>query len=104
MNLRRSLNHNRISIERKQTIMDTIEKRLQKIETRNAKVEIDKKWETSWTRRIIITLLTYLVIVIFFFITQLPKPFINSVIPTAGFMLSTLSLPFFKTIWEKYIK
>ncbi len=79
--------------------MKDLENRLKAIEERNKKVELDKAWETSWTRRIIILILTYLVIVLFFIIAQLPNPFVNSIVPTTGFVLSTLSLPFFKKIW-----
>ncbi len=82
--------------------MTDIEKRLSAIEQRNKKVELDKAWETSWSRRIIIAILTYLTIVLFFYFAQLPKPFINSIVPTIGFVLSTLSLPFFKKLWLKY--
>ena len=82
--------------------MNDIEKRLTTIEQRNKKVELDKAWETSWSRRIIIAILTYLTIVLFFYFAQLPKPFINSIVPTTGFVLSTLSLPFFKKLWLTY--
>lgn len=82
--------------------MKDFEKRLEAIEQRNKKVEIDKAWETSWSRKIIIAVLTYAVIVLFFYVAQLPKPFINSIVPTTGFVLSTLSLPFFKKLWIKY--
>lgn len=79
-----------------------IEKRLNTIEQRNKRVELDKAWETSWTRKIIITILTYVTIVLFFLIAQLPRPFVNSIVPTAGFVLSTLSLLFFKKLWIKH--
>ena len=82
--------------------MKYLEKRLEAIEQRNKKVELDKAWETSLSRKIIIAVLTYITIVLFFFVAQLPKPFINSVVPTAGFVLSTLSLPFFKKLWIRY--
>jgi uncharacterized ion transporter superfamily protein YfcC len=82
--------------------MKDFEKRLEAIEQRNKKVELDKSWETSWSRKIIIAILTYAVIVLFFNFAQLPKPFINSIVPTTGFVLSTLSLPFFKKLWMKY--
>ena len=83
--------------------MDNVEKRLNAIEQRNKKVELDKAWETSRSRKIIIAILTYLTIVLFFYVAQLPKPFINSIVPTTGFVLSTLSLTFFKRIWIKYV-
>ncbi len=82
--------------------MNDVEKRINAIEQRNKNVELDKTWETSLSRKIIIAVLTYLTIVLFFFVAQLPKPFINSIVPTAGFVLSTLSLPFFKRLWIKY--
>ena len=84
--------------------MNEIEKRLEAIEKRNKRVELDKTWETSWTRRSIIVLLTYLVVVLFFFAAELPRPFINSIVPTVGFILSTLSLSLFKKVWMKFLR
>lgn len=81
--------------------MENLEKRIKIIEDRNKKVELNKKWETSFSRKIIISILTYITIVLFFLVTDLPKPFINSIVPTAGFILSTLSLSYFKNIWVK---
>ena len=77
-------------------------KRLEAIEQRNKKVELDKAWEVSWARKMVIAVLTDVTIVLFFLVAQLPKPFLNSIVPTTGFVLSTLSLPFFKGIWIKY--
>jgi preprotein translocase subunit SecF len=82
----------------------SIEDEIQKIKERNKKVEIDKAWETSLTRKILIAILTYAVIVIFFYFAGLPKPFINSIVPALAFILSTLSLSFFKKLWIKYYK
>ncbi len=79
-----------------------IEKRLEAIERRNEKVELDKAWETSWSRKAIIAILTYITIVLFFFVAQLPRPFINALVPSAGFVLSTFSLPYFKRMWLKH--
>lgn len=78
-----------------------LEKEIIAIKNRNNKVEQDKAWETSWTRRVLIAVMTYAVIVIFFFSANLPKPFVNSIVPTTGFVLSTLSLPWFKKMWIK---
>lgn len=78
-----------------------LEDRISRIENRNRKVELDKSWETSFTRKIIVAVLTYIVVLIFFLVAKLPNPYVNSLIPTLGFMLSTLSLPIFKDIWMK---
>ena len=79
--------------------MNNIEEKIQALENRNKRVELDKEWETSWARKLIVAVLTYFVIVIFFYFAQLPKPFLNSIVPTLAFIISTLSLPFFKKIW-----
>ena len=81
-----------------------LEKEVIKIKERNKRVEIDKAWETSLTRKIIIAILTYFVIVIFFYFAGLQKPFINSIVPALAFLLSTLSLPFFKKLWVRLDK
>ena len=80
--------------------MNSIEQRIRAIEERNKRVELDKTWEVSWARKIIIAMLTYFVIVLFFFAAGLQKPFINSIVPTVGFILSTLSLGVFKRIFS----
>jgi len=76
-----------------------IRREIEGIKLRNKRVESDKEWELSWTRKITVALLTYIVIVIFFFSAGLPKPFINSIVPALAFLLSTLTLPLFKKIW-----
>lgn len=83
--------------------MENLQKEIQKINERNQRVEADKAWETSLSRKLIIAILTYIVVVLFFFFAQLPNPFVNAIVPTMGFLLSTLSLPLFKTLWLKYI-
>jgi len=79
--------------------IEQIKKDIQEIKERNARVEMDKGWETSWFRRILIAVLTYLVVVLFFFFARLPKPFLNAIVPTLAFALSTISIPFFKKLW-----
>lgn len=74
---------------------------IESIKQRNRRVELDKAWETSWTRKILIFILTYIVIVIFFYFAGLAKPFTNSIVPALGFVISTLSLNYFKRLWIK---
>lgn len=80
-----------------------LEKEIEKIKERNKRVEADKAWETSMTRRIIISAATYIVIVLFLSASNIPNPWLNAIIPTLAFLLSTLSLPFFKKLWRRYI-
>ena len=80
-----------------------MKKEIQKILERNKKVEADKAWETSFSRKLIIAIFTYIVIVLFFIVADLPKPFLNPIVPTLGFLLSTLSLPLFKKLWMRML-
>jgi len=76
-----------------------IVREIQAIKDRNRKVEMDKAWETSWTRIISIALMTYIVIVIFFLVIKLSNPFLSALVPSFAFIISTLTLPFIKKIW-----
>ena len=80
------------------------EKRLKNIEDRNRKVESDKLWETSYIRRLLLTLFTYLAIGIYLRAVQIPQPWLNAIVPAVAFMLSTLAMPFFKKVWVKHLK
>lgn len=81
--------------------METLEQRIQKVEERNQRVEEDKAWEISWTRRGLLTLFTYLAVGAYMRSIALPRPWLNAVVPAVAFMLSTLAMPFFKKIWLK---
>lgn len=84
------------------TIQD-LEKEIEAIKERNRRVEREKSWETSWARKFIIAVLTYIVIVIFFYYAGFPEPFKNALVPSLAFILSTLSIPVVKNLWLKYI-
>ncbi|HET7673074.1 MAG TPA: hypothetical protein VFK11_00995 [Candidatus Saccharimonadales bacterium] len=81
--------------------MKDLEKRVKAIETRNKRVELDKAWETSSFRRILIVALTYLVIAVFMWAAHIDRPLVNALIPAAGFGLSTLTISFMKEWWIK---
>ena len=81
--------------------LNEIEREINKIQQRNVRVEIDKAWETSWTRKILVAIVTYLLIVIFMFVAKLEKPFIGAIIPTIAYLLSMSTLPYFKKKWIK---
>ncbi len=80
----------------------TIESRLAEIESRNARVENDKAWETSLTRKISILVMTYLILGIYMMFLGVEKWYLHALVPTCGYLLSTLALPFVRNIWEKY--
>lgn len=78
-----------------------LEKEIGLLKLRNARVEGDKAWETSWERKITIFVLTYAAISIYFLAARLPQPFLNAVVPSLAFVISTFSLPFFKEAWAR---
>ena len=81
-----------------------LEKEIEKIKRRNKKVELDKAWETSWTRRICIMVLTYIIVLIYSnLIRKNNSIWLSSLVPVIGFTLSTLSLRIIRKIWEKNI-
>ena len=81
-----------------------IEGRIRIIEERNRKVEYDKAWELSYLRRFLLMLFTYLAIGFYLQAADIERPWLNAIVPSAAFMLSTLTLPFFKSLWIKYLK
>jgi hypothetical protein len=81
--------------------MKDIEKRIATIEQRNKKVESDKAWETSWTRRISIMTLTYIVVVCYLQFVVRIDPWINALVPVIGYFLSTLTISLIKQAWSE---
>lgn len=78
-----------------------LEKEIKKIQERNKRVELDKAWETSWTRKICIMILTYIVVIIYsYVIRKYDNIFLSSLVPVIGFTLSTLSLKLVRKIWK----
>lgn len=80
---------------------NTLESRLAEIESRNARVENDKAWETSWTRKISILFLTYMILGIYMELLGIEKWYLHALVPTCGYFFSTLALPVVRTMWEK---
>ena len=78
-----------------------LEQEITQIKLRNKRVELDKAWETSWTRRICIMILTYIVVIVYsYIIKNNARIFLSSLVPVIGFTLSTLSLKIVRKIWE----
>lgn len=81
--------------------MDKIEERIKAIEERNKKVEGDKAWETSFVRKVLIIVLTYIFAVLYLKIADTTNPYFGAVVPCVGFYLSTQSLKIVKKYWLK---
>lgn len=81
-----------------------VEQEINNIKKRNKRVELDKKWETSWTRKICICILTYAVVIAYSYLVRIYNNiFLSSLVPVIGFIFSTLSLRLIRKIWEDKI-
>ncbi len=80
-----------------------LEREIEIIKGRNRRIESDKQWETSYTRRFLLMLFTYLAIGFYLLAIKVPEPWLNAIVPAIAFMLSTLTLLFFKRLWLRYI-
>jgi len=81
--------------------IEKLKEEVEKIKERNRRVEKDKAWETSLTRRIAIAVSTYILIAIFLIIIDVERPFLSAIIPAAAYLLSTASLEFLRRRWLK---
>lgn len=81
--------------------MLSLEQEIIGLKARNARVESEKAWETSWQRKLGIIITTYCVMVLIFLSLGNDKPLINAIIPTLGYTLSTLSMRWIKKLFLK---
>jgi preprotein translocase subunit SecF len=82
-----------------------VEQEIAKIKERNLRVEADKAWETSWSRKLLIVVTTYVVACVTLYTIGVPNFYVSAIMPTIGFFLSTLSFGFLKKRWvDSYFK
>lgn len=81
-----------------------LEKEIEIIKERNLRVGMDKAWEVSWTRQLFIAISTYIIAGIWLVVINDVFPWLKAFVPAAGYLLSTLSLPFIKKWWIKNFK
>jgi hypothetical protein len=77
---------------------------VEEILARNSRVEADKAWETSKTRRVIMGGIIYLTAATFLKLIGNDAPLVNAMVPVGGYLLSTLSLPLAKNWWLNFRK
>jgi len=82
-------------------LQHTMERRITEIEERNTRVEADKAWETSRTRKVVIFVFTYIVALVWLSMIHEVNAFLKALVPAMGWWLSTLTIPFVKRYWVK---
>ena len=81
--------------------IQNLEKEVEVIKQRNAKVEADKAWETSYFRILLICGIIYVIAVKVLYFIGSNNYFLNALVPPIGYFVSTQSLPFVKKWWIK---
>jgi hypothetical protein len=76
-----------------------LESAVSELRQRNKRVEADKAWETSLARKAVVSFLTYAITASVFWALGVPTPFRNALIPLAGYVISTLTIPWAKSRW-----
>ena len=90
-----------IDLLKLQERLSVVESELADIRNRNRRVESDKAWETSRGRLLSITGITYVTMVLAFLVLGSSRPFVDALVPTTGFFLSTLSISFLRARLRK---
>lgn len=78
-----------------------IENEINALKERNKRVEADKAWEGSWTRKMSIMTLTYIVAVVWLFLINEQSVSLKAMVPVLGYFLSTMTIPQIKKLWVK---
>lgn len=81
--------------------LSILKEEIEKIKARNKRVEADKAWETSRTRSTFIAGSVYILSVLLMIITGTINPFLNALIPSVAYLLSTLTYTILKNWWLK---
>ena len=77
--------------------LKNLEKEIENIKERNKKVELDKLWETSWTRKICIMILTYIVVIIYsYVIRKYDNILLSSLVPVIRIYIIYIILKIYK--------
>lgn len=79
--------------------LERIEKELEQIKERNAKVETDKAWEGSRVRVATICAITYFFAGLLLFLLGNKEFYLSALVPVLGFILSVQTVPAVKRWW-----
>lgn len=76
-----------------------LKEEIEKIKERNRRVEGDKAWETSKTRTVFISVITFCIVYVFMTFGNANNPFLSSLVAVAAYWLSTESYGLLKKWW-----
>lgn len=81
------------------TDLSQITEKIEALEARNRRVEIEKAWEVSAFRRITIALGTYFAVSLYLCFLGIDMAWLHAVVPVAGFLLGTMTLGALRVLW-----
>ena len=76
-----------------------LEREIELIQARNRRVEADKAWELSTTRTVFISVMTFGLLYAFFHLINSESAFLNALISSVAYLLSTFSYGILKSWW-----
>ena len=84
--------------------LEAVEAAIERLNGRNRRVELEKAWEVSGARVLLIAVLTYLAMNVLLWSIGGPFPPVHALVPTLGFVLSTCSVPWVKRWWCRRVE
>jgi hypothetical protein len=82
--------------------VEEMKKQIRDLRYRNYTKDKGKKFEGSYTRVGFIMIITYITLSWYMYLIGVGAPFLNAIVPTVGFNLSTWSLPSVKKAWMAF--
>lgn len=76
-----------------------LQEEIEKIKERNRRVEADKAWETSKTRTVFISIVTFSLLYGFMLLIKAENAFLNAFISVLAYWISTESYGMLKSRW-----
>lgn len=88
-----------VTLSRLEDQVELLAADLRELHHRNYEKDKGKQFEGSYTRVSFIMVITYFTLCGYMIAIGVSDPFLNAIVPTVGFNLSTWSLPWVKQIW-----
>jgi putative acetyltransferase len=73
------------------------------LKEKNKKIEADKAWETSTTRRGIIAVVTYVIVAIWLGMIGVEHHLMHALVPVLAYLVAMAGLPFMKKYWLEQV-
>ena len=71
------------------------------LKARNRRVGLDKAWSDSLSRKLLIAAATYASLGVYMAAIGIKDPWLNAIVPTVGYVLSTWSFPAARNAWVR---